>query len=580
MSDLANMSDDELKALYARQSSPTASMSDDDLKTLYTQQRAAQRSTSASIARGVAMPAEGFNESLAQTLGFLPDMVGAGMRGIGLPSSAPGQYTDWARKGLQAVTGAPAAPETTTEKMLYGAGKGAGDAASVLIPAAGIANATRAGSMGGEMARALAAQPGTQLAAGAASGAVGEATDSPTASLATALLTPMALKSAGRAVMPIRPNMPAETQRLIGVADAEGIPLTAGQRTGSKPLQLMEDVFSKLPFTSGPQEEIQQAQRAAVNSAVGKRAGIAGNTMTPDVLAHNNARLGSEFSRISNATTVNLDNQFLNDLAGVEQQYGRKLPSQMKPAFNSYIDDIMQHGDEMPGTVYQTARSDLSRQARSVRNSDPTYSQALRGVRDALDDAFARSVPQSMSDDLTTARQQYAAQKTIERTMAGAGEAAATGNIPPVQLRQAAINGDRGAYSRGEGDLNDLARVGQAFLKPMSDSNTAQRNYIQGLMTGVLPGGAGGTALLAGADPMTAAAAAGATMAGPRLVQKVYNQPWMQHYLTNGIPGLAPLAQHTPQMNSGLVAALLAEKAKNAELGGAVSQPQLAGPGR
>lgn len=577
MSDLSNMSDDELKALYAQQSSPTASMSDDQLKALSTQQRAEQRSTSASIARGVAMPAEGFNESLAQTLGFLPDMVGAGMRGIGLPSSAPGQYTDWARKGLQMVTGAPAAPETTTEKVLYGAGKGLGDAAAVAIPAAGIANATRAGSMVGGMARALAAQPATQAAAGAASGAVGEATDSPTASLATALLTPMALKSAGRAVLPIRPNMPAETQRLIGVADMEGIPLTPGQRTGSKPLQLMEDLFSKLPFTSGPQAKIQQAQRDAVNSAVGQRAGIASNTLTPDVLAQNNARLGGEFNRISQATTVNLDNQFLNDLADVHQQYGRKLPSQMRPAFDAYIDDITQHGNQMPGTVYQTARSDLSRQARAVRNSDPTYSQALKGLRNALDDAFTRSAPKDMSHDLETARTQYAAQKTIEKAMSGAGEAAATGNIPPAQLRAASINGDPGAYARGEGDLNDLARVGQAFLKPMSDSNTAQRNYIQGLMTGVLPGGAGGTALLAGANPMTAAAMAGATMAGPRMVQQVYNQPWMQHYLTNGIPGLAPLAQHAPQMNSGLVAALLAEKAKNAEIGG-VSQPQLAGP--
>lgn len=525
------------------------------------------RSTAARIGRGVVMPAEGFNESVAQTLGFLPDLAGAGMRAVGLPSSAPGQYTDWARKGIAALIGKPPfQPETEAERVLYAGGKGVGDAASVAIPAAGVANAARAGGTTSNIARALAAQPGTQLAAGAVSGAVGEATDSPTAGLVSALLTPAVMSAGTRAVLPVRPNVPAETQRLLSVADAEGIPLTAGQRSGSKPLKWLESAFDNLPLTAGPQAAIREGQNAAFTSAAASRAGIAGTSLDRNVLAANNARLGSVFDNVSNATTVNLDNQFLDELTDITTRYARKLPSQQRPSFDAYVDDILNTGGQMPGTMYQQARSDMTRQARSMRNSDPFYADTLRRLRNALDDAFDRSVPAEHRDALRTAREQYHYQKLLENAMAGPGEVSAAGQLPPAQLRSAVVNGDRGAYARGEGELNDLARVGQAFLKPLPDSGTTNRNYMQGLLTGALPGGAGTAALAAGAEPLTAALMAGATLAGPRAVQGVYNQPWMQHYLLNGIPGLAPLAQQAPQMNRALVAALMAEKARNAEV--------------
>ena len=56
------------------------------------------------LLRAVVQPARGFNESLATTLGAIPDLIGAGMRGIGIPNSpAPQQYTNLARRGVNAM---------------------------------------------------------------------------------------------------------------------------------------------------------------------------------------------------------------------------------------------------------------------------------------------------------------------------------------------------------------------------------------------------------------------------------------------------------------------------------------------
>jgi hypothetical protein len=103
----------------------------------------------------------------------------------------------------------------------------------------------------------------------------------------------------------------------------------------------------------------------------------------------------------------------------------------------------------------------------------------------------------------------------------------------------------------GRGDLNDLVRVGQKFVKPqIPDSGTAQRNLYQSLLTG--GGGAGvgaGSAYATGHDPVQGAlygaGATGAALAAPRLAQMLMNNPTLQDYMISqaASPTAAQLAK-------------------------------------
>lgn len=503
------------------------------------------RSTGESVVRAVAMPAAGLNEGLARAAGALPDLVGAGLSAVGVPGIKPGYFTDAARSGLQAITGAPPAPETSTEQALYGAGRGAAEVAGTMIPGAAMA---RGGQVVQRVGQALVAQPGAQAVAGAVGGAVSETTGSDLAGLAASLATPVAAATGARLLQPVRQGLNPEMQRLAAQAAAEGIPLTAAQQTGSKPLRIMESVFDSLPLTAGPQAELRDAQQTAFNRAVLGRAGAAGDRATPAVVQANRDRVGAEFDRLSQNATIGLDHQFMNDAQDVIARYGRKLPSQQHPVVQAYLDDIFDQGAALPGATYQTTRSDLSRHARSARNNDPVLADALRGIRDALDNAAGRSIAPQDQAAWQQARTDWRYQRQIENAMAGAGQGAATGDVPAVQLRSAAVAGDRSGYARGAGELNDLSRIGQAFLRPPPDSGTSGRTA----MTNLMQLGGTGAAGVAGGIPGLVGA-----LAGPRLTQMVVNSGPGQRYLTAGMPGAAYVNQLAPQLNPALFADIL-----------------------
>ncbi len=529
-----------------------------------------ERTTGERVVRGVQQPAAGFNESLATTLGALPDMAGAGMRAVGLPSSDPGFYTDLARRGIRGVTtlggllpDAPK-PETGLERALYAGGKGVGDAASVLLPATAVSQTAQAGGMVSELAKALAAQPGAQLAAGGVGGVVGEATDSPLAGLAAAMVTPSIMSAATRLVKPIRPNLPPETQRLIDVAQQEGIPLTAAQQTGSKPLKYLEGAFDNLPFTAGPQEEIRQGQRAAFNKASLSKSGTVGDIATSEVLNAARERIGGKIGEIADRNVLLMTPEVRGELNGLGAEMQRLYPDQVAKPVIARIDEVLSKdvAGAIPGELYRRMDSALGKQI--TNTTDGIQKEALGRLRETLRSAMDESISPSDQAAWQQARRQYANLMVTAKAAGGAGEAAATGNVSPLALKGAVDQSTGRGYAFGRGDQNDLARVGQAFLRPAPDSGTASRSYWQNLLTGGGAAGAlGGTATMAGASPLAAAMTAAATLAGPRVVQAGYNSPAVQQYLTQGIPGLAGVANQAPQINRELAAALLGQRVKD-----------------
>lgn len=184
----------------------------------------------ADVWRALNMGAKGFTDSALESVAAIPDAVAAGMRAIGMDVPEGRYHADALKKGWKAFSEAigspvaelvgnagPDAIESTSDKVAYGAGRGAADAASIMVPAAAVAKTAKPGSMLGETAKVLAGQQGVQLGAGAAGGAVGEATNNPYLGTAAAMATGVAAGLPGavrsnRAVSQAVKNAPTTKQ--------------------------------------------------------------------------------------------------------------------------------------------------------------------------------------------------------------------------------------------------------------------------------------------------------------------------------------------------------------------------------
>jgi len=513
----------------------------------------------------------GFNERLAQTLGVLPDLYNRGLRAVGLPAMAEGAYTQGIQGGINAVVGQPQAPQGTVEQLARGAGHGIVDTAAILVPAAGAARVATAagqgGSLAGRLTAAMAEQPAMQTAAGMVGGAVGEATDSPGLGTAAAVATPLVAALGRRAITPIHAQNSPGRAALVQAADREGIPLTAGQATGSRTLQNIESQLEQLPLTSAPQRAIREEQQRQFIRAAMERAGENATDTAPATLNAARDRIGTEIGAIANRNTLQVTPQLEARLqqiedslrfvppesaqpvaARIEQLRGMVIPPPTPPPGTMAAGPLP--NPTVPGASYRMLDSELGRSIRNTTDGDRRA--ALGQLREELRRAMDASISRRDAQDWARARREYANLMVIANAAGRAGAGAAEGMMSPVALRQALDRSTGGGYVYGRGDLNELARVGQGLLRPPPDSGTAGRSYANALLTGGLASGGAGAGALAG-GPVGAAVGAGASLAMPRLVQMLMNSDAGQRYLRNQ---LLPGRVVTP----GLAASLLAQQ--------------------
>ena len=491
-----------------------------------------ERSTGERIMRGVGITGQGFNNAIGSAVGFLPDLVGSGLRAVGLPSSEPGQYTRMAQQGLNAL-GRNDIPETPVERNLMQVGEGMGGAASIMAPAAMVGQFAKAGGMAQKIGSALSSQPALQLASGAAGGSVAQATDNPWLGMAASLAVPAAV-SIGRGL--ISPGagvaMNPETQRLAGVAAAENIPLTPGQATGSRPLKAMESVFGTLPLTAGPQAKVVEGQRTAFNRAVLGKAGTSADLATPDVLKSTLDRAGGAISEIAGRNTMKLDAEGMQAVNKITREVAKTYTDDVSKPIVKRVQDFIDKIDTKTMTVegkqFAALDSELAAEASSAANGN--VRRLIGDLRDKLRGMMDRSISPADAEDWLQARRDYAIGSTVKEAMNSPNIPATAGHISPAALAQAVAAGPQANFAMGRGSLNDLSRVGKAFVQEsIPNSGTPERLAMQGLLTGSTMGGA----MLSGANPGATAAMTALSLGLPRGIQALYNSPAGKAYLTN-----------------------------------------------
>lgn len=348
------------------------------------------------------------------------------------------------------------------------------------------------------MLPALASESAGQLTEGTAA--------EPYARIAGALMAPLATSAIRRAVTPL--PIDANRKKLVDALTREGVDLTAGQKSGRQSLRYAESELG-----GGAAANFMERQGDQFTSAVLSRAGIRANRATPDVIDDAFSRIGQQFDDLAARNTLRPDRQLGNDLASTVQEYFHMTPASARaPIIEKITRDIAASvRGGLDGAAYQAVRSRLDKAARAAR-TDPQLQEALFGIRNSLDDAMERSIAAANPGDSGAwqeARRQWKNMLVIEKAATGAGEYAAQGIISPSQLRNAVVQQSRRAYARGNGDFADLARAGEAIMKPLPQSGTAPRMAARNLGTGVtsiLGAGAGASA----GGPMGAAAGAAA----------------------------------------------------------------------
>lgn len=331
-------------------------------------------------------------------------------------------------------------------------------------------------------------------------------------------------KLASKVLKPTSSTMSAGQQAGADAAERLGITLTPGQRTGSMGVQQVEAVLARTPGASGPMQAFQQTNQAALNRAGAAAIGETGDVLSESVLAAARQRLGSDFKNLSAGAKVALGNDFLNSLGKIDA-LNRNLGSFANPQ----IDDLVSKGldlaakGNLDGVAYQTLRSRLTdRASDAFRSSNSELGQALKTLRDSLDDAARAGMDDATKTAWDTVRRQYANLKVLTK-----GNVVQAGNINPTQVGGALRQYNSDMYKTGglQGPLMDVARVGEAFKQIVPNSGTAERSAIHNMIFG---------------NPVTGLPTIGAA----NLMQRALFSPLGQRYLTQGLlpgaPNLAP----------------------------------------
>lgn len=394
----------------------------------------------------------------------------------------------------------------------------------------------------------------------------------PAARVVGALTGGMLPNTAMRAVTPMRAD--PTRQAALQTLEREGVTsLTAGDRTGNRFLQWSEDVSRDMPFNGGKVGAVKEAQEREFTRAALRRVGEDADLASPEVINRAFNRLGNEFNTIIGNNAIRVDNQLNQDIRNTVTSYFRQKNATARvPAIEETARDVIQAiqnpqlGGRFSGEAYQSTRKELENVERANRFQDPTTAQAARQLREALDDAFTRSVSPDIAESLQTARDQYRELLAIEQAVGKSTQKAAEEIITPKNLAQALLKQDRRGYVRGSREQAELARAGQRLLTPLQQSGTAPRANAQtflntlGAATGGIFGSAGGPV---GTGIGAAAGAMGQAMAQGAMARTLMSKP-VQNYLSNQT--LAPAIEYynnalRPSLaNTAIPAAMLANE--------------------
>lgn len=486
------------------------------------------------------------------------DIVGAGAAGVGRGvmglAGLPGTINDLAQSGVSAGLGAVGIdPGVTPKSALSTAAltQAASEATGGASDYRGDSRAARFAGTVGEFLPGAALFGGTGAGnlirygavPGVASEAAGQLTEGtavePYARVAAALLAAPLANAAEKGVRKlISPHGGADAGRLdlARVLDDHGVEISAGQRVGSESLRRKEGLTE-----AG--RRLNDTQKEALTAAAMKTAGSDASRATPEALRETAQRIGRDFDDAVAGLTIRPSAKDIADISAAADVYRSLAPSGSRAPLIDSIAEAMVVGQQggIPAKAAGTWRSQLSKLTTSP---DPATREAAVQALDVLDNSMAAALQAAgRADDvakLATAREQWRNFLAIQKAASGAGEKTALGVLSPSALRSAVASQGRNAYAQGRrGDLGLLSRAGEAVMKDLPTSGTAENLRAMGIPTAGWMGAGGASGSMLGGAPGAAIGAIAGSMAPQALGALRMSKP-VQAYLANQLAGSGP----------------------------------------
>lgn len=333
----------------------------------------------------------------------------------------------------------------------------------------------------------------------------------------------------------VRPSQNVQTLR------EGGIPLTTGQTLGGF-AQTLEDKATSLPLVGDMinarrMEGIEAFNRQAFREA-GAPIGFAPQRIAQEGLGDLQGAIGQSYDDATRGAQVPLDQQFANDLTGMDAFVDR-LPPDAQAPFNkigaNYMVPIVEQGS-LTGETFQNAtralKSKRNKPAAGALGFEQEWKEGITAQQDALRGLIQRGGGQDVVDGLARSDEAYRNMKTLEDAAnrgAGGSQSGQTFVFTPSQLQRAGLATEK-KYP-GPRPLAGLADAGQDVLpNSIPDSGTAGRLAMMAA-PGALPAAFAGAGLaLDGADGaqtggLTGALATLALLAGgTKTGQRAINQ--------------------------------------------------------
>jgi len=277
---------------------------------------------------------------------------------------------------------------------------------------------------------------------------------------------------AGKAAQAVAPT--AESIELARRAQDFGIPLRPDMLYNNKFMSMLGELSEQVPLSGATKE----ARREAFNKAVIKRIGgdPEATKLSPAVYDAALKRSGSEIGNIAEKYDIPVNSGTFSSIAKVLEDSDKYATPDVHRIVENYVRDLGSKTTEdgvVPGQAFREWNSKLGKQIRTTSNGD--LERHLSELRDTMADQLNAVLLPEDQAKLATARKQYAEAKTLGPLVAKSTEGDVTGLMGRVTSDQAG----KERMARGwAGDLGDLAKVEQRFLKAPQSSGTAERGLV------------------------------------------------------------------------------------------------------
>lgn len=329
-----------------------------------------------------------------------------------------------------------------------------------------------------------------------------------------------AARSAGASVLGSRINK--TTADLAQRAQDLGIILKPTQISSSPTLKKYDQISGMMPFSG--QQGVTEAQANSFTRAISRIWGDNTHEITPQVIKNARQRVGADIESVGRNATVRADNHFGNQLRQiVNDAHGTVAENELRPIatqIRNIVDKIDTSGN-ISGDAYLALTNYKASLSKAQNSSNPNIRMYANEIRNALDDALERSIPDSQRETLLAARAKYKAIMTVKDL----AEADPGGQISPLKLMQKVINSPGGKLYSGE--LGEIADIGRKFFPQPADSGTplgtAMLNSIAPFVQHPVTAGAAAAGALAKGATYVDLGLAGAALGVNRLFRNAVN---------------------------------------------------------